>query len=287
MKTIFKKIGNFLIAHKIKVLITGLAITAVLSGTIVTISIVGGDCTHRDLYTKRENEIAATCTSDGSYDEVVYCEDCNEEISRTLKTLSSFGHKPSSPVRENVISATCTSDGKYDEVVYCVECDKELNRTQKTEARTGHSFIGKEFEVNACNVEGNYTIKYCKNCNVFAPTDTTILHAHSYVRKTDNVTFKSWFECEVCGDIIPKGDNSDVFYPENLSHNWQRYILNEATCTTSGLYVMECKDCKIKQSLPIPPLGHDWDVGIEITAPTCTQPGETYHTCIRCGEHKT
>lgn len=35
----------------------------------------------------RENEIAATCTVDGSYDEVVYCADCHYEIDREEKTI--------------------------------------------------------------------------------------------------------------------------------------------------------------------------------------------------------
>lgn len=35
----------------------------------------------------RENEIAATCTVDGSYDEVIYCADCHYEIDREEKTI--------------------------------------------------------------------------------------------------------------------------------------------------------------------------------------------------------
>ena len=41
----------------------------------------------------KENEVPATCTVDGSYDEVVYCTVCKEEISRTPKTISATGHK--------------------------------------------------------------------------------------------------------------------------------------------------------------------------------------------------
>ena len=40
----------------------------------------------------RENETAATCTADGSYDEVVYCSVCNTEISRNHKTTAKTGH---------------------------------------------------------------------------------------------------------------------------------------------------------------------------------------------------
>ena len=39
-----------------------------------------------------ENVVAATCTAAGSYDEVVYCLDCHEEISRTHKTIEMIAH---------------------------------------------------------------------------------------------------------------------------------------------------------------------------------------------------
>ena len=39
-----------------------------------------------------ENEVAATCTTDGSYDSVVYCTGCGEEISRETKTIPANGH---------------------------------------------------------------------------------------------------------------------------------------------------------------------------------------------------
>ena len=43
-----------------------------------------------------ENEVAATCTEDGSYDSVVYCTVCGEELSRTTVTVEATGHSYSS-----------------------------------------------------------------------------------------------------------------------------------------------------------------------------------------------
>ena len=39
-----------------------------------------------------ENEVGATCTTDGSYDTVVYCTVCGEELSRVTTTVPSAGH---------------------------------------------------------------------------------------------------------------------------------------------------------------------------------------------------
>lgn len=41
----------------------------------------------------RENEIPATCTADGSYDEVIYCSVCKTQLSMKHKTISAAGHK--------------------------------------------------------------------------------------------------------------------------------------------------------------------------------------------------
>lgn len=40
----------------------------------------------------RENEVAATCTTAGSYDEVVYCSVCHEKISSTSKVIEKLAH---------------------------------------------------------------------------------------------------------------------------------------------------------------------------------------------------
>lgn len=40
----------------------------------------------------KENEVAATCTAAGSYEEVGYCTRCHEEVSRVKKTVEPLGH---------------------------------------------------------------------------------------------------------------------------------------------------------------------------------------------------
>ena len=48
---------------------------------------------HTDGEPVRENEVAATCETDGSYDEVVYCSVCGAELSRKTVTLPAPGHE--------------------------------------------------------------------------------------------------------------------------------------------------------------------------------------------------
>ena len=81
----------------------------------------------------KENEVPATCKDEGSYDEVVYCSECGEEISREAKTTDkTTDHTPGAAVKENEIKATYKQGGSYDEVIYCSVCGTELSREHKT-----------------------------------------------------------------------------------------------------------------------------------------------------------
>ena len=45
-----------------------------------------------------ENKVEATCTTDGSYDNVIYCAVCDDEISREVKIITTSGHRYNSDV---------------------------------------------------------------------------------------------------------------------------------------------------------------------------------------------
>ena len=95
---------------------------------------------HTDGKVETENEIASTCTEDGSYVEVIYCTVCNEELSRETITISATGHTDGEIETENEIAATCTEDGSYDEIIYCTVCNEELSRETITVEATGHNY---------------------------------------------------------------------------------------------------------------------------------------------------
>ena len=94
---------------------------------------VGGDAV-------KEKEVPATCTKDGSHDEVVYCTICKAEVSRKTVTDKALGHKEQPAVKENVKAPTCTADGSHDEVVYCTICKSEVSRTNVVDKATGHKW---------------------------------------------------------------------------------------------------------------------------------------------------
>jgi len=95
---------------------------------------------HQTGETVKENVIDPTCETNGSYDEVTYCVDCHEELSRVHKEVDALGHEALAAVTERIISATCTTNGSYDEVVYCKRDHKELLRRTVTVNATGHKY---------------------------------------------------------------------------------------------------------------------------------------------------
>lgn len=71
----------------------------------------------------RENVVPATCTTDGSYDEVIKCTECGEVISTTHKTTPALGHKWKAT---KVVAPTYESQG-YTEYV----CENDPSHTKK------------------------------------------------------------------------------------------------------------------------------------------------------------
>ncbi|MBE6951129.1 MAG: hypothetical protein E7451_07310 [Ruminococcaceae bacterium] len=85
----------------------------------------------------QENEKAATCTEDGSYDSVVSCTVCGEELSRETVTVPAAGHT------EEVLPAvepTCTGTG-LTEGKKCAVCDEILVDQAELPA-LGHDWKG-------------------------------------------------------------------------------------------------------------------------------------------------
>ena len=96
---------------------------------------------HSNAAAVKENEQAATCTVDGSYDSVVYCSTCGAEVSRETVTVKAEGHKE---VVDAAVAATCTTAGKT-EGKHCSVCNEVLV------AQTVVDALGHNYENGACS----------------------------------------------------------------------------------------------------------------------------------------
>ena len=114
----------------------------------------------------KENMIPATCEKDGSYDEVVYCSTCGEEVSREAKTIERLGHDWG---RWNVTKeATCTKDGSKEKV--CADCGDKVTEAIKS---PGHQWET-EYTVDkkaTYAAKGSKSI-HCSVCDEKKPNST-------------------------------------------------------------------------------------------------------------------
>ena len=149
-----------------------------------------------------ENKVDSTCTVAGSYESVVYCSVCDEELSRTAVPVDALGHTDGDAVVENKVDPDCTNAGSYESVVYCTVCGTEVSRETITVDATGHDY---EASVTAptCTAAG-YTTYTCSNCDDTYTADEVPATGHN----DENADYK----CDTCSTVLlPEADSVLTF----------------------------------------------------------------------------
>ena len=128
----------------------------------------------------RENETAAGCETAGSYEEVVYCSTCEEELSRTSGTTAALGHDWE---EWEVIEAASCKSGLERRI--CRRCEKTEERTIAATAAHDYIETGEPYEEKY--EEDGYTVtefghyKQCSVCgNREKVMDDRVLHDPHY-----------------------------------------------------------------------------------------------------------
>ena len=261
---------------------------AIKEGTSQTIASTG----HTPDEAVIENERPATCSSHGSYDEVIYCKTCNSEISRSTINTNTIPHTPGTEVVTNNVNATCETDGSYDLVVYCEVCEAEIQRTAVTVPASGHSFSEWEpVESSSCEGEGGER----RTCSVCGYSETRNVSATGHTWDTEYTIDKAptctdegsmSLHCNKCDAI----KDSQTISPTGHTPT-EAVVENEkaATCTENGAYdsVVYCSVCneeisRVTEATDVVP--HQL-VLVEYKAPTADDDGNIeYHQCSTCGK---
>ena len=223
-----------------------------------------------------ENEIKATCTTDGSYDEVVYCavEGCHAEISREKKTVKAEGHK------EEILPAvepTCSAEGKT-EGKQCTVCNT-VTVKQTTVSKLPHNEVIDPAVAAGCTTTGKTEGKHCSVCSEVIIAQKEVA-AKGHTKVTDPAVAPSCTEpgktagehCSVCDEILIPQTVVDA-----LGHT---PVIDPAVapdCTTDGK--TEGKHCSVCDEILVPQeavkaLGHTAVID-DAVAPTCTAEGKT------------
>ncbi len=241
-----------------------------------------------------ENEVAADCVKDGSYDTVVYCTVCGKEVSRKTTVVPALGHTDGEAVVENEVSADCINDGSYDTVVYCTVCGKEVSRKTIVVPALGHTEGESVIENNVdpdCENNGSYdTVVYCSVCGEELNRVTTTVDALGHTEGTpvieNNVdpdcvyagSYDTVVYCSVCGDELDR----DTITVDALGHKEGEAVVENNVapdCENNGSYdtVVYCTVCGKelnRVTTTVDSLGHT-EVIDPAVAPTCEDTGLT------------
>ena len=267
--------------------------------------------THTPAEAVRENESAATCCNAGSYDSVVYCSVCGEEIGRDTITIPATGnHTFTNYVSDG--NATCLADGT--QTAKCDNCDA-TDTIPEEGSELGHEF--KNFTSNGdatCVADGTETAK-CERCDVtYSRTDVDSKLGHDvipYDAKPATCIEEGWDAYEACSRCnystqskyfathTDNDDNKgvcDVCGDEICDHNnTVKTGAVEATCANAGnsayWYCSDCEkyfsdeDCtkKIEEySWVINSLPHNFTLYVSDRNATCAADGTKTAKCDNC-----
>ena len=199
-----------------------------------------------------ENAVKATCTEAGSYDEVVYCSICGEELSRDTVIIPALEHqwgewiemKPATDVDDGEESRTCANDPSHIQT-------RIIPRLQHAHELTAIPSVSA-----TCETQGNRAYYVCTGCGRF------------------------YLDAEAKQEI----DELDTIIPA-LEHSWGAWMVVKApTEESEGTETRTCENnASHVETRTISRLSHDL-ISVEKKAPTCDEAGHAaYYLCSNCG----
>lgn len=264
--------------------------TCTRCGIVITKPDPGSQLQHTPGRIIIENEIPATCTSDGSYEAVRNCIYCGNELSRQPVSVDKTGHTPLTAAVENLVPSTCTAAGSYDSVVRCADCNEIITSNHFDTPKKEHNlrYFVDDYDASSCTVGGSFTrYQKCIDCgNVFS-TETVNMppSEHDFEEVVTQPTCYAQgsidMVCKVCGYSYQQETLEEIG-----EHDYEVISDKAPTCKEKGELVKQCKVCgdtvrEIKEKAQ-----HSYNSGV-VTEPTCTLNGYTTYTCTVCGKTRT
>lgn len=273
---------------------------------------------HEEKEPIEENIVEATCLENGSYDEVIYCNTCGKQLSKTHFVIKKLGHNYKDVVtmpthsQKGFTTHTCTRCGDtftdsevdiiphtYDNGIitkaptceedgiktFTCSCGDSYTVVLKAQGHTEGSAV-KENEIAAtCLENGSYeNVSYCTVCNKKLSSVVKVVNklGHNYKNVVTSPTCtEKGFTTHICSRC---NDTYKDSYTNALDHNWTVSVKTAATCdsdSTEAYICTRCSDTKVTHDTK--KLGHT-KTNKKVVNPTCTAQGYTQYTCGNCGK---
>lgn len=197
--------------------------------------------THTAGEPKQENVVPATCTTDGSYDEVVRCTEDNEIISTEHHVIPATGHK----FVDTVVAPTCTAQGYT--LHKCSVCGEETKDTYKD--ALGHEYG--EWVIDKPATEDTEGSKH-RDCIRGDDTQTEVIPQLTHVHtpgaavKENEVpatceaegSYDEVVRCSKCGEVISTTHKTTPA----LGHKWKATKVVAPTYESQGYTEYVCEN---------------------------------------------
>ena len=176
---------------------------------------------------------------------------------------------------------TCTAAGV--KTFTCTVCDE--TKTEEIPALNHDFSVEVTPEVPAtCTADGATAVMQCSRCTEQQGGDPIPSTGHTVT--TWELVEKPTCSTEgketgVC-DVC--GETVEQAIPiDPVAHAFDDGVETPATCEVDGKVVYTCQLCGETQEVVIPAPGHAWDAGVETIAPGCETEGVKLYTCTACG----
>ena len=248
-------------------------------GYTTTIATTG----HKNSDVVIEDNIDATCSNAGSYNKVIYCTVCKEELSKEAVTVPALDH---TIVIIEAVAVTCTKDGRT-EGKYCSKCDTVMVESVVIPA-PGHNKVEHEAKAPTCTEIGWDAYTTCTECDYTTYSEKSALN-HDFaedftidVAATCTTAGSKSRHCSRCSETT----EVTVIPANGHTVGSRKYVA--ATCTTGGRSYSVCGECGVDFDFrDHEALGHNYNYSSEFTVTveaTCETSGAVYRKCTRCGE---
>ena len=226
----------------------------------------------------KENVKPATCETAETYDSVVYCSVCGQEISRTQMTgEAALGHKWGEWKHDD---STAKADSKHTRT-----CENDATHTDSAACN-----FTSQVTQNQTADQPEITTYTCKDCgySYTAETKPALGHTHNYGAPVADYTSgeafvegKDYTHTATCtgeGNCSQPTKNDKCTFDNGVE-------TKAATCTEPGVKTFTCSDCGGTYTVAIPATDHAWG---QWSHDAATAEADATHTrvCTNDASHK-